>query len=99
PVQAVTPSGVSFAAYEIHMGETTRPAGVTPFATLRDGSTEGVRMGAHTGTYLHGALECAGVLSELLGRTIAEPSPKQRNYDLLPEWFDRHQRGFEELYL
>ena len=99
PVRAVTPSGVSFDGYEIHMGETARPPDCTPFATLSDGATDGIRMGQHTGTYLHGALECPEVLSELLGISIDAPTPKRRNYELLGEWFDQHQRGFTEMYL
>jgi adenosylcobyric acid synthase len=99
PVEGMTPSGVAFPAYEIHMGETERPAGATPFATLSDGSLDGVRGERHTGTYLHGALESPEVLSELLKRPIPAPSPKQRNYELLAQWFEGHQRGFAEIYL
>jgi adenosylcobyric acid synthase len=99
PVGAVTQSGIPFSAYEIHMGETPRPARMQPFAMLSDGTAEGVRIGNVVGTYLHGALECAAVLSEVLGREIPEPPPKQRNYDLLADWFDRNQRNFQELYL
>jgi adenosylcobyric acid synthase len=99
PVQASTPSGISFAAYEIHIGETTRHSGAAPFATLADGAADGLRLGSHIGTYLHGALECPRVLSELLGTPVPEPTPKRRNYELLAEWFDQHQRGFQELYL
>jgi adenosylcobyric acid synthase len=99
PVEAVSPPGTWFQAYEIHMGETSRPSGVAPFATLSTGEEEGVRMDRLAGTYLHGALENAEVLSQLMGHAIPDARPKQRNYDLLAEWFDRHQRGFEELYL
>ena len=99
PVEAATPTGICFPAYEIHMGETPRPAGAEPFATLSDGTPEGVRQGEIVGTYLHGALENAAVLSELLGRVIPESTPKQHNYKLLADWFDRHQRGFAEMYL
>jgi adenosylcobyric acid synthase len=99
PVEAVTASGICFPAYEIHMGETRRPAGAAPFATLGDGSTEGVRIGRIAGTYLHGALENSAVLSELLERELPAPTPKQRNYDLLAQWFEAHQRGFAEMYL
>jgi adenosylcobyric acid synthase len=99
PVEAVTESGIRLCAYEIHMGETPRPAGAEPFATLSDGTPEGVRQGKIVGTYLHGALENAAVLSEVLGREIPESTPKQHNYNLLADWFDRHQRNFAELYL
>ena len=58
-----------------------------------------LRIGNVAGTYLHGALESAAVVSEVLGREIPAAAPKQRNYDLLAEWFDRHQRGFAEMYL
>jgi adenosylcobyric acid synthase len=99
PVHALTPSGISFPAYEIHMGETIRPDDAKPFATLTDGHRDGVRAGRCAGTYLHGALECPEVLSELLGMPIVAPTPKRRNYELLGEWFDRYQRGFAEMYL
>lgn len=99
PVEAETRDGVRFPAYEIHMGETPRPRNARPFATLCDGTREGVRIANIAGTYLHGALENAAVLSDLLACEIPEPAPKQHHYDALAEWFDRHQRGFEELYL
>jgi adenosylcobyric acid synthase len=99
PVEAVTPSGIRFAAYEIHMGETPRPASLSPFATLADGVEDGVRGERVAGTYLHGALECASVASELLGFDIPAATPKQHNYQRLAEWFARNQRGFEDLYL
>jgi adenosylcobyric acid synthase len=99
PVEAVTPSGVSFTAYEIHMGETVRPPHASPFALLSDGTGEGVRCGRHAGTYLHGALESAPVLSELLGREFQPAPSKQENYARLAEWFERSQRGFAEIYL
>ena len=99
PVEGVTRRGIRFPAYEIHMGDTPRPASAAPFATLDGGDPEGVRIGPVAGTYLHGALESPALLSELLNRDIPAPPPKQRNYDLLADWFDRHQRRFEELYL
>lgn len=98
-VEAATPSGTRFSAYEIHMGETPRPADAIPFATTTDGIPDGVRIGRHVGTYLHGALESATVLSELLGHTIAPRPSKQQNYWRLADWFARHQRGFAEMYL
>jgi adenosylcobyric acid synthase len=99
PIEATTPSGIRFAAYEIHMGDTPRPADVEPFAILSDGTAEGVRFGRHAGTYLHGALECAQVVSELLGWTVPAAAPREHTYAQLSEWFDRYQRGFEEMYL
>jgi adenosylcobyric acid synthase len=99
PVEAVTPSGISFTAYEIHMGDTPRPPDAGPFATLRDGTPEGVRIGRHAGTYLHGALESAEVASELLGWPLPPAAPKQQTYAQLAGWFDKHQRGFAEMYL
>jgi adenosylcobyric acid synthase len=98
-VEAATPSGIRFQAYEIHMGETSRPPGARPFAVLSDGAEDGVRTEHCAGTYLHGALECAEVLSELLGCPIPAQPPKQESYAQLAEWFDRNARGFEELYL
>jgi adenosylcobyric acid synthase len=98
-VEATTPSGIRFKAYEIHMGETSRPPGARPFAVLSDGAEDGVRTGDCAGTYLHGALECAEVLSELLGSPVPAAPPKQESYAQLAAWFDRNARGFEELYL
>jgi adenosylcobyric acid synthase len=99
PIEAQTSSGIRFSAYEIHMGETPRPAGAASFATLSDGTPEGVRLDNVAGTYLHGALENADVLSEILGYEIPPAPSKQRNYDLLADWFEAHQRHFAELYL
>ena len=98
-VDGVTGSGVGFSAYEIHMGYTQRPPQAAPFAVLIDGTSDGVRMGRHCGTYLHGALESAELLSELLGWPVPPAPSKQENYARLAEWFARHQRGFEEMYL
>ena len=99
-VEAVTPQGRRFRAYEIHMGETLRPAGCAPFALVASGD-EGIRSGGSVGTYLHGALEDRGVLEELLGRPVAAAPPKEEMYERLGDWFERHaDLGlFEELYL
>jgi len=98
-VAASTPSGIHFDAYKIHMGRTSRPEAATPFATFADGSAEGVRLGRCAGTYLHGALESAGVLSELLGWPVPPAEPKQAAYERLAGWFEQNQRGFAEMYL
>ena len=100
-IRATTPSGIAFDAYEIHLGITTRPQDAEPFAILDDGTLDGIRTGQLAGTYLHGALEDARVLSELLGRTIAPQPAREANYEAMADWFDAHvnQKLFEELYL
>ena len=100
-VAAASPAGVRFEAYEIHMGRTDRPAGFTAFAKLADGELDGIRVGRCAGTYLHGALENAALLSELLGIAVPEPRPKTEVYDDLANWFAAHAdlNLFEELYL
>ncbi len=91
-VGAETPLGTSFAAYEIHMGRTTIPAGAQPFAGLEDGTTDGVRWGRVIGTYLHGALEEPGVIRELLavGVSDSETISAERHYDRLARWFEEN---------
>ncbi len=100
-VSAATPSGIAFDAYEIHLGSTTRPAGAAPFATLDDGSEDGVRVGRCCGTYLHGALEHAGVLSELIGRPVQPLPARECTYEALADWFDANVdlKRFSDLYL
>lgn len=103
-VDAVTPSGIPFEAYEIHLGVTDAGEGNTPFAafaTLPDGTQDGVRRGHCFGTYLHGALENPLVLGELLGREVAELPSREATYEALADWFEANvdRRRFEELYL
>ena len=97
-VQATTPSGVSFAAYEIHMGVSTSCC--EPFAFI-DGRPEGARQANVLGTYLHGALEDHRVLSELLGRPVAAMPSKDEAYDGLAQWFaaNANLKLFEERFL
>jgi len=100
-VRAVTPTGIEFAAYEIHLGITTRPPDALTFATLEDGADDGIRADRCFGTYLHGALEDCRVLGELLERAI-EPLPsRETSYEAMADWFDANvdRRLFEELYL
>ena len=96
-VGAKTCGGHAFSAYEIHLGETTMlcsdPAA---FALLDDGTREGLRNGTVIGTYLHGALEDAGVLAEL---GISATPDGGRSYDLLADWFAPSGKMFEELFL
>jgi adenosylcobyric acid synthase len=100
-VAAESPAGTQFEAYEIHMGYTERPRGFIPFAMLLDGEPEGIRVGRCAGTYLHGALENAAFLSELLGVPILDPPSKVKVYDELACWFTAHADMdlFAELYL
>jgi adenosylcobyric acid synthase len=100
-VAAESPGGVKFEAYEIHMGSTTFPREFTAFAKIETGEPEGIRAGRCAGTYLHGALENAGFLSELLGYPVAEPRSKDKIYDDLADWFAAHADMdlFSELYL
>jgi adenosylcobyric acid synthase len=100
-VAAESSAGVRFEAYEIHMGRTERPSGFAPFAMLSSGELEGIRVGRCAGTYLHGALENADLLSEMLGTPVEEPPPKDRIYDDLADWFTTHANLdlFAELYL
>jgi adenosylcobyric acid synthase len=100
-VAAESPAGARFEAYEIHMGCTERPGGFTSFATLLSGEQEGIRVGRCAGTYLHGALENAALLSELLGVSVPVAPPKERVYDDLADWFTAHADMdlFAELYL
>ncbi|MBI3681542.1 MAG: cobyric acid synthase [Acidobacteria bacterium] len=103
-VEAQTPSGVRFSAYEIHMGVTARGHGFAPFAVVKD-EPEGIRAGNCYGTYLHGALENPAVLEELRGASPPGEDPPVRDkdaaYDALADWFEQHAdlRLFEELYL
>ena len=100
-IRAVTPSGVHFDAYEIHLGVTTRPSDAEPFATLADGIEEGVRAGRCAGTYLHGAIEDPLVLGELVGRPIPPAAPREETYEALANWFEANVDlgRFKELYL
>ncbi len=100
-VVAESPTGARFEAYEIHMGCTKRPGGFIPFARLSSGELDGIRVGKCAGTYLHGALENAALLSELLGTPIPEPPSKEKVYDDLADWFIAHADMdlFAELYL
>ncbi|MGH9627020.1 MAG: cobyric acid synthase, partial [Bryobacteraceae bacterium] len=99
-VNAVLPSGTQFSAYEIHMGETTRPAGAIPFALTETGA-EGIRHNRTVGTYLHGALEHTAVAVEVLGIEQCERPSKEADYDALADWFEAgaDTRLFEEIYL
>ncbi len=99
-VQAATPSGIVFSAYEIHMGVTSRPPGAPAFARTGYGP-DGIRLNNCIGTYLHGALENASVAGELLGMELLPRQPKQQAYESLASWFESNANIplFDELYL
>ena len=86
-VRATTAGGASCPAYEIHMGVTTVPAEVTPFAVLDDGSRDGARAARVIGTYLHGAFEDAAVCAEVFGVAVAPAASKAAEHDALARWF------------
>ena len=97
-VRAQTAQGVTFGAYEIHVGitEIERP-GVQAFAILEDGTEDGARGPGVIGTYLHGALESPDVCTELFGVSFATVAPKQQHYAQLAEWFEQHGRDLDRL--
>lgn len=98
-MRATTRGGVSFGAYAIHAGRTTIDPGeeVTPFATLQDGTLDGMRRGRVIGTYLHGAFESVDVCAEIFGVLPAAGAAKAASYDRLADWFERHARKIEQL--
>lgn len=100
-VDAVSCEGTNFSAYEIHMGETVVASNVSPFARLSDGSGDGAIFNRCIGTYLHGALEDAAIVREVLGIEVQEAPSREQNYERLAQWFTSHvdKRKFAELYL
>jgi adenosylcobyric acid synthase len=97
-VNARTPQGQVFSAYEIHIGETTPCADPDfPFAVLSGDRVEGFRRERVIGTYLHGAFEDPAVLRELgiVPASTGGIDTDQR----LADWFDAHAERFEELFL
>ncbi len=88
--QATTPGGVTFSAYEIHVGVTTPRKAAAPFARLDDGTDEGARVDRAIGTYLHGALEDAAVCAELFGVGVQPGASKAAQYRALADWFERY---------
>ncbi len=100
-VEAVSLGGTRFSAYEIHMGETTCLSKADAFATLADGTMDGMVLGGCMGTYLHGAFEDAALAEEVFGADVCDVMGRRDDYDSLAQWFDLHvdKKKFEELYL
>ena len=90
-VDAVTPGGVAFRGYEIHMGVTERLADCAPFARFIEGGAEGARVAGVMGTYLHGAFDEPAVVKELLGLEIGLID-KDAMFDRLADWLVKHAR-------
>jgi adenosylcobyric acid synthase len=98
-VTATTPGGVRFGGYEIHLGVTSleRCDDDRPFASLEDGTVDGLRRGRVVGTYLHGAFEDPRVCAEVLGIAAPAAVPKADNYRRLAEWFAQYARNLNRL--
>jgi adenosylcobyric acid synthase len=71
-----TSDGISFSGYEMHMGVTTGPDRVRPFARFAGGTAEGAMSadGRVMGTYIHGLFADDRQRSAWLGRLGAGPS-------------------------
>jgi adenosylcobyric acid synthase len=88
--RATTPLGITFDAYEIHLGITSSPQALDPFALLDDGTPEGVCRDRVIGTNLHGAFENADVCSEVFGVPVDRDPDRHVQQARLAGWFDRH---------
>src|SRR5262249_23645064 len=96
-VEATTSGGTSFGAYAIHAGRTSvvGSTSVEPFATLSDGTRDGVRGNRVIGTYLHGAFESVAICEEIFGVCPFEDL-KTSSYERLADWFDAHVRHVDQ---
>ena len=89
---ATTRGGALFGAYEIHLGVTTVDRLAVPFATLENGDPDGACVERVVGTYLHGALESAGVCSELFGVSMETVASNTNSNERLGNWSAQHGR-------
>jgi cobyric acid synthase len=94
-ITARTSGGTEFTGYEIHLGRTVPAHGevLLPFATLADGSHDGVRRPGVIGTYLHGALEHPAVCGEIFGITPPASGSRAIEYQRLADWFEQNARN------
>ena len=99
-VKGHTSFGTAFEGYEIHMGETTGPNNLPPFARTEYGG-DGARVGNCVGTYVHGVLEHPDVVREVLGVEPTAVLPNGEIYDRMADYFEQYAdiELFEELYL
>jgi adenosylcobyric acid synthase len=98
-VRATTAGGVTFDAYEIHVGVTAvegRQA-TTPFATLDDGQTDGLCGDGVIGTYLHGAFESTDVCAEVFGIDVPVGAARTDHYQRLAAWLEQYGRQLDRL--
>ncbi len=99
-VQAVTPAGARFRAYEIHLGQTQMlMPDASAFAFLESGQAEGMRLRNVMGTYLHGATEDPALLAELLGIEVKATPPREAAFEELARWFGDYAPRFGEIFL
>jgi adenosylcobyric acid synthase len=91
--------------YEIHMGETRMADGATPLNYFPDGRTDGYFLHRKCwGTYLHGILDNASVINELIAPYTDQPGDdfdyrqyKEEQYDKLAALLRQHL-AIEEIY-
>jgi adenosylcobyric acid synthase len=95
-VEATTPGGAAFAAYEIHHGVTTHDEPLPPFATLADGTADGARHDRVIGTYLHGALEDPAVCAEMFGVAPGPARDRAAEHAALAGWFSASAERTDE---
>ena len=98
-VLASTPKGRSFPAYEIHMGETSRPVAAEAFAWI-GGCPEGIRHERCAGTYLQRSTIRPCWKSDWL--SPARLVSHDDSYNRLADWFERWAADgprFEKLFL
>lgn len=93
--RATLASGLTFSAYEIHLGVTTFKRPTPSFAYLEDGTRDGALGDRVIGTYLHGALEDPNLCAELFGVPMAPGFDRTITYEALADWFQEHAESVD----
>ena len=88
-VRATSIAGLSFEAYEIHVGQTINSRPASPMAFVGD-RPMGAQVANCAGCYLHGALENPELFKEWLGFSPPSVRTKTESYDELADWFGKH---------